>query len=621
MRFRILGPITVSDESGPVELSAAKIRTLLAVLLLSRSRIVSDSWIAEMLWGEDLPTTSEAQIQIYVSRLRQKLGVSIARQRPGYLMEADPDAVDLLVFEKLARQGRQLLEKGAAGEAARVLGEALSLWRGPALSGATDLLTAVERPRLEEAKLATLEDRVDADLRLGGHTGLVSELTGLVSRHPWRERLRGQLMLALYRSGRQADAINVYEDLRGLLADDLSTEPSQELRELYGKVLVGDPALDTAGERAAVTTSLRPGQLPPDVGDFTGRSAESAEISASLGRKGGQGVTVGSVIGGMAGVGKTSLAVHVAYQVLDRYPDGQLFVDLGGLQARPLSPFDALGEMLLSLGVDPSGVPASFEERVRLYRSRMIHQRIMVVLDNAAGEQQVRPLLPPGPRSAVLVTGRARLVLAGIPGLDLDMLAEPHAVTLLSKIIGTDRVQAEPKEAERIAAFCGHLPLGVRLAGMRLVAKPHWSLRQFAQRLASPRRRLAELGAAGITLRDRLNRSYLALAQDTQRALRLLVLLDVPAFTLWMAAVVLDTKVTQARDLIEQLLDARLLDSVPGSHGMSAQYRFHPLVRALALDYAVQEDSSLDRQAALARMTAASIQMDGIGFHEVAPAQ
>ncbi|WP_049563532.1 AfsR/SARP family transcriptional regulator [Nonomuraea sp. SBT364] len=611
----------VSDQSGPIELSATKIRTLLSILLLARSRIVSDSWIAEMLWGEELPTTSEAQIQIYVSRLRQKLGVSIARQRPGYLMEIDPGTVDLLDFERLTRQGRQLLEKGEAVEAARVLSEALSLWRGPALSGATDLLTAVERPSLEEAKLATLEDRVDADLLSGRHADLVAELTGSVSLHPWRERLRGQLMLALYRGGRQADAISVYEDLRSLLADDLSTEPGQELRELYGKVLVGDPELDAVGERPAVTTRLRPGQLPPDLGDFTGRSTEAAELHASLGRKGGQGVTVGCVIGGMAGVGKTSLAVHAAYQVLDRYPDGQLFVDLGGLLPRPLSPFDALGEMLLSLGVDPSGVPSSFEERLRLYRSRMIYQRIMVVLDNAASEQQVRPLLPPGPRSAVLVTGRARLVVDGIPGLDLDVLTERHAVALLGKIIGADRVQAEQKEAERITALCGYLPLGVRLAGVRLVGKPHWPLSRLAQRLESQRERLDELGIADVTVRDRLSRSYLALPTATQRALRLLVLLDVPAFTPWMAAVVLNTKVTQARDLIEQLLDARLLDSVPGSHEMSTQYRFHALVRAFALNYAVQEESSRERKAALARMTTATTQIDDIGFREVVPAR
>ncbi|NJP96377.1 hypothetical protein HCN51_44280 [Nonomuraea sp. FMUSA5-5] len=619
LRFLLLGSIEAGDGSGLVELSASKMRTLLATLLLARSRIVPDSRIAAMLWGEHPPATSEAQIQIYVSRLRQKLGVPIVRQRPGYLLEVDPGQLDLVVFEQLARRGRDLLERGVAREAGEVLTRALALWRGPALAGATDLLTDAERPQLEEAKLATLEDRIDADLALRRHAELVAELTGLVADHPWRERLRGQLMLALYRSGRQAEAVAAYEELRRLLADDLSIEPGNDLRELFTRVLAADPGLDApaggdAPVRPAAAAPVRPAQLPPDTADFTGRLAESEHLAAMLERHDAGAPLAGCVISGMAGVGKTALAVHVAHQCQDSYPDGQLYVDLRGLTAEPVTPLDALGGMLRALGVDAAVIPPGLDDRVKLYRSRLIRQRVLVLLDNAASEQQVRPLLPTGRDCGVLVTGRARLsALEGLPILDLDVLAPAHALTLLGRIVGEERMRAEQAEAERIVALCGHLPLSIRIAGARLAAKPYWRLARLARRLDVQHRRLDELRIADSNVRTSLIQSYQGLSPAARHAFRLLALLDVPNFSLWTAAVVLDTKVAEARDLAEQLVDARLLDSLPATSGMSDQYRFHALVRALALERAAAEEHPKERRAALTRVMGASTWPNWVG--------
>ncbi|MFC3980073.1 BTAD domain-containing putative transcriptional regulator [Streptosporangium jomthongense] len=542
------------------------------------------------------------------------------RQRPGYILEADPVRVDLMEFERLAKEGRRLLDVGAPHEAATALTRALALWRGPALAGATDLLTNAERPQLEEARLATLEDRIDADLAAGRHAELSSELTGLVALNPWRERLRGQLMLALYRSGRQAEAMTSYQELRRLLADDLSIDPSNDLQELFMRVLAADPALnpppaaDEASARPAVVTAVRPAQLPPDVADFTGRSHEITYLSTILQRCGSNSSITGCVISGMAGVGKTALAVHVAHLCQDSYPDGQLYVDLRGLSSPAVTPFDALGGMLQSLGVDGAAIPPNLDERVKLYRSRLIRQRVLVVLDNAFSEEQVRPLLPTGRGCGVLVTGRARLAaLEGVPLLDLAVLDPCEAMTMLGRIVGADRMRSELEKAGRIVELCGYLPLSIRIAGARLATKPHWKLAQLARLLDVQHRRLDELRIADTNVRASLLQSYQGLSSPVRRAFHLLALPDVSHFALWTAAVVLDAKVAEARSLVEQLVDARLLDSVPTSGEMSAQYHFHDLVRAFALERAAMEEPPRERRAALTRVTGVSLWPNWVG--------
>ncbi|MDW5328078.1 AfsR/SARP family transcriptional regulator [Plantactinospora sp. KLBMP9567] len=610
IEFRILGSVEVVDSTGVVELSASKVRTVLAALLLARGRVVSDSRLAVVLWGDDPPVTAAAQIQTYVSRLRAKLApdAEIVRQRPGYVLRVAPDRFDLVRFEQLAARGRDALAEGRPADAAEALRGALALWRGPALAGVTEYLSDAERPRLEEARLAALGDRIDAELALGQHGRLVVELTGLVAADPLREQLRGQLMLTLYRCGRQADALASYQDYRHLLAEELGIDPGRELQDLHKSILAAEASLTLPAPEARVTVRRTPAEplparLPPDVADFTGRDREAAQVVALLRtRPDNGGRRLACVIGGMAGLGKTALAIHVGHLLRSSYPDGQIYLDLRGAGPQPADPVDLLGTILRALGTEASEIPPSMADRVQLYQSRLAGRRVLVLLDNAASEQQVRPLLPESPTCAAMVTSRARLAaLEGVPLIDLDVLEHQQALELLSKIVGAARVAAEPESAVRIVELCGHLPLGVRIAGARLTAKPHWRLARLADRLSSQRRRLDELRIGDLEVRASVALSLQGLGEPARRAFRLLALLDAPRFAIWTAAVLLDVTLATARELLEQLVDARLLDVVQVDGSSQARYFFHDLVRALALEQAADEETADERYAALDR--------------------
>lgn len=615
LEFRILGNVEVLDSTGVVDLSASKVRTVLAALLLARGRVISDGRLAVVLWGDDPPVTAAAQIQTYVSRLRAKLApdAEIVRQRPGYVLRVTPGQFDLVRFEQLAARGRDALVDGRPGEAAEALRSALAMWRGPALAGVTEFLSEAERPRLEEARLAALGDRIDAELALGLHGRLVVELTGLVAADPLREQFRGQLMLTLFRCGRQADALASYQDYRHSLADELGIDPGRELQDLHRSVLAADASLNPpvvggggAGNRRSAEPL--PARLPPDVADFTGRDREAAQVTALLraqAENGGQ--RLACVIGGMAGLGKTALAIHVGHLLRSSYPDGQIYVDLRGAGPQPAEPADLLVTILRALDPGSPTIPTPMAERVQLYRSRLAGRRVLVLLDNAVSEQQVRPLLPDSPTCAAMVTSRARLAaLEGVPLIDLDVLEHVQALELLSKIVGASRVAAEPEAAVRIVQLCGHLPLGVRIAGARLTAKPHWRLARLADRLSSQRRRLDELRIADLEVRASVALSLQCLDEPARRAFRLLALLDVPRFAIWTAAVLLDVTLAAARELLEQLVDARLLDVAQLDGASQARYFFHDLVRALALEQAADEETADERYAALDRVFGSS---------------
>jgi hypothetical protein len=472
----------------------------------------------------------------------------------------------------------------------------------------TEFLSEAERPRLEEARLGALGDRIDAELALGSHNRLVVELTGLVAVDPLREQFRGQLMLTLYRCGRQADALASYQDYRHSLADELGIDPGRELQDLHKAILAADASLNPPATELRITggrpsAEPLPARLPPDVADFTGRDREAAQVTALLRSRADNGSRrLACVIGGMAGLGKTALAIHVGHLLRSSYPDGQIYVDLRGAGPQPADPADLLGTLLRALGLETAAIPASMAERVQLYRSRLAGRRVLVLLDNAASEQQVRPLLPDSPTCAAMVTSRARLAaLEGVPLIDLDVLEHVQALELLAKIVGASRVAAEPEAAVRIVQLCGHLPLGVRIAGARLTAKPHWRLARLADRLSSQRRRLDELRIADLEVRASVALSLQGLGEPARRAFRLLALLDVPRFAIWTAAVLLDVTLATARELLEQLVDARLLDVVQVDGASQARYFFHDLVRALALEQAADEETAAERYAALDR--------------------
>jgi DNA-binding SARP family transcriptional activator len=489
--------------------------TLLACLLLHPNRVVSTDALVGALWGDEPVETAVTQVHGLVSALRRHLARStagsaardvIVTRPPGYVLQVEPGQLDIDAMEQLAHEASQALTAGLAGEGSALLHRALALWRGPALGGAAGAVVEAAAARLEERRLALLEQRVETDLALGRHAALVPELTAVVAEHPLRERLLGQLMIALHGSGRQAEALSIYREARRDRIERFGLDPGAELQRLERAILQTDPALgspaqsvtaDGSSVAGAAPAAVVPAQLPADVRDFTGRDEKVTAICDLLGgtdEAGHPPAVAISVVSGRAGVGKTTLAVHVAHRLRASFPDGQLYANLSGTRPAPADPAYVLGRFLQALGVHGAAMPERLEERAELYRSRLAGRRMLVLLDNAAGERQVRPLLPGCGQCAVIVTSRARLAaLEGSSSIDLDALAPNRSLELLGRIAGPERVAAEPDAAGLIVSLCGHLPLAVRVAGARLAARPHWRLLALAERLTDQRRQLAEL--------------------------------------------------------------------------------------------------------------------------------
>lgn len=590
MEFRVLGPVGVWNRDAEVPLDGAKQRTVLAALLLSGGRALPDSRLCELLWGEHPPATYPAQIYNYVSRLRKYLGpdVDIRRQWSGYVIHTRDGQLDLAEFERLAARGREAQEKHRYEEAADAFHAALALWRGPALMNVTEFLARAETHRLAEMRMAVLERRVETDLLLGRYAQLVPELTRLVGEYPLHEKLRCQLMTALFRTERQADALAVYHEGRRVLADELGVEPGPTLSATFRAILTAQPAR-TGGPNAVAASwqGVRPAMLPPAIGDFTGRTAELGAVAEVLT---GDHASAAQVTG-MAGVGKTALALYAAHRERDRFPDGQLYADLGGNRGNAVEPREVLGWFLRSLGNAEAAIPRGLDERVRLYRSHLAGRRMLVVLDDAADDAQVRPLLPGEAGCRVLVTSRVNLAdLPGAAVVEVGTLTTAEAVDLLAAVVGRHRVSSEPAAARRIVRLCGWLSLGIRVAGSRLLARPHWSLAYFAERLADEQYRLDELRLGTLDVRARLDGSYVALASQSQLALRRLALLEVPDFASWATAAVLGVPRRTGDEVTENLVDARLLEVAGSDGGRRQRHRFHDLVRVFAREKADHVD-------------------------------
>jgi DNA-binding SARP family transcriptional activator len=584
MRFRLLGPVEAWDDGTLIEVRGSKMRTVLASLLLSRGRIVSDFSLIEVLWGENPPSTTQAQIQTYVSRLRGLLGpeVRIERKYPGYRLDIRPGLLnlDLLEFERLAEQGHAALAANQMRTAVEVLGTALALWQGQALAGVTVHLATLEQPRLEEARLSALGDRIAADLALGQHALLLTELTALTAAEPLRERPRGQLMTALYRSGRTADALASYQGFRRILADELGLDPSAKLKNLHQSILTGDLELLPVfvGRHLEVLATVP--VFPSGPADFTGRVAEAARVlaqqAASREHEAG---TYTCAITGMSGVGKTALALHVARQLRANSADRQIRIDLGGSRRRPPSPAAVLARFVKVPGTHSRGLPRNFDDLTALYRESFSAAPTLLLLDDAENERQVRPLLPGVAGCAVIITSRSRLTaLDGVSRIDLDVFASDQSIELLAKIAGRDRVKAQELDARRIADLCDNLPLAIRISGARLAARPHWSLAKLADRLADAPHVLDELRLADLDVGADLASSCWSLSPGARQALHVLSRLEPSSFSSWTAAGHLDLSSADAEDLAEELVEAHLLkiDSANPDH-----YRFSRLVRAL----------------------------------------
>ncbi|MFF4404880.1 BTAD domain-containing putative transcriptional regulator [Streptomyces sp. NPDC001404] len=608
MEFQLLGNVVASNSRGRVALAGAKIHTVLATLVLARGRMVSDGRLSSSLWGWNPPATMNAQIYTYISRLRGLLGdeAELARGQAGYVLHTDRPVIDLVEFERLAGAGGEALRQRRHADADRDLRAALALWRGPALANVTEFLADEERPRLEEARAGVLEDRIENDLALGRHRQLVPELTGLVNAYPVRERLRAQLMTALYRCDRQADALAVYQCGRRVLSDELGVDPGSLLHNTYLAVLNGELELPAGAGEAVVLGSSPvrvpvPGMLPPDSHDVTGRQRELAALLDAL-QPGAPGRPRRFLLTGMAGVGKSALAVRAAHIARPHFPDGQLHADLAHPDGSPRSPQDVLPLFLRALGeTDLQG--AEPNDLVRRYRTLTSGRRLLVVLDNASSELQTEPLLPTGEEAAVIVTSRTHLaVTRGVRTMFLRPMPEDEALAVLAAVAGPERIAAEQDAARRIVALCGGLPLALRIVGARLAARPHWPVRMLARRLADPANRLQELSVGELSVAGRLRSSLARLTPAGLAALHGLPLLGDGHFRSDDAAALLGWHAADAEEALEELVDARLLE-VPAADGHGFPlYRSHELVRLFAAR--LQAEDRIPEPAASARITA-----------------
>ncbi|MER5493373.1 BTAD domain-containing putative transcriptional regulator [Streptomyces sp. NPDC002490] len=580
LRFGVLGPVRAWRGTAPLATGSPQQRALLAALLLREGRMATADQLIDALWGEESPSQALATVRTYASRLRKTLGPGVlSSEAGGYAIRVPPEALDLTRAEDLSAAADKARTGGDLPRARALLNEALAHWEGEPLASLPGPYAQNQRTRLEEWRLQLQETRLDLDLEQGHHAESISELTALTAAHPLRERLRELLMLALYRSGRQAEALAVYADTRRLLAEELGVDPRPDLSGLHQRILRADPSLSqpvaTAPEPAP--TPARPAQLPATVPDFTGRSTFVAELSEVLTTAEGRVMAV-SAVAGIGGVGKTTLAVHVAHASRAGFPDGQLYVDLQGAGPRAAEPEAVLGAFLRALGTPEPSIPKTLEERAALYRTVLDGRRVLVLLDNARDAAQVRPLLPGTEGCAALVTSRVRMVdLAGAHLVDLDVMSPEEALQLFTRIVGAERVGSEREAALDVVAACGFLPLAIRIAASRLAARRTWTVSVLAAKLADERRRLDELRAGDLAVKATFELGYGQLEPAQARAFRLLGLADGPDLSLSAAAAALDLPEEEAEDLLEGLVDISLLESAA-----SGRYRFHDLLRLYA---------------------------------------
>ncbi|HEX6871708.1 MAG TPA: BTAD domain-containing putative transcriptional regulator, partial [Micromonosporaceae bacterium] len=499
MNFEVLGPLRVTDGSRSIGLGARNLRVTLAMLLSRPNEPFSTDQLIDAIWDGWPPKTAAKNLQVYIYKLRLGLGQARIISHPhGYAVLVRPGELDAETFNAAVGEARQAVGRGDLHGGRAMYAQALSLWRGPAFA---DLATAkaLQEPiaRLADQRLAAIEARIDADLTLGAHEFVTAELNALVLAHPLREHLRRQQMVALFRCGRQAEALQSYAEGRQLLADELGIEPAGSLTEAHLAILRGvDP-------EPAATTIHRP---PADVPDFTGRNDELDRLARLLTRAREHPVAV--CLTGMGGTGKTTLAVRVANLVHEQYPGGCVFLDLRGTEPAPAEPHELMGSVLRSLGLPGSAIPDDPNARAGLYRAQLAGRGLLLVLDNAAHEGQVRPLVPPSPTAAVLVTSRQSL--AGIDAIhivELTALPTSSAVELLANLAGKDLVTGEPEAARRLVDLCGGLPLAVRIVGVKLTQGRRRSVDSMVRRLETEQSRLDELAVGDRSVRAVLGMS------------------------------------------------------------------------------------------------------------------
>ncbi|GAA3753091.1 BTAD domain-containing putative transcriptional regulator [Plantactinospora mayteni] len=615
MEVRLLGQVEVDHDGRRLEPGRRRERCLLGLLLVQPGVVMSTDRLIDLLWDGEAPPSARATLHTAMSRLRSRLcpagtaeAVTFRTVQGGYVAHVERHVVDVLRFRDLVHEAKQATEPQPRAD---LLRRALSLWRGPFLA---DVATPRLRERiggeLDELRMTAVEDLIAAELAGSRHREIIGELTRVTAEYPRNERLVGQLMLALYRSGRQFEALATYQRLRTLLADEIGLDPGPELRRLHTAILRNDAALNQPSTPATMIrqeTPPVPRQLPPVVADFTGRQCTVERLEAILTGPATQ-LRVVSV-SGPAGVGKSSLAWYAAHRLRPAFPDGQVYVDLRGTWSEAVGPFTALKRLLRAVGVQDAAQGDSVEERSAQFRDAVADKSMLVAIDDAVSAAHVRALLPGSASCAVIITSRHWLTgLEGAVHLALRTFEPEESLSLLVRIVGPPRADTEREALAEITELCGHLPLAIRIAGARLAARPHWRAALLAERLRDELVRLDELATDGLEVRASLGLSYRALPEPARRLLRLLSLLDAPDVPAWAGAAMLDAAPRDAEGLLESLADACLLDILPGADG-EARYGMHDLVRLFAREKAAEEEGEQIGRLALRRAFGAWLSM------------
>ncbi|MGA5703314.1 AfsR/SARP family transcriptional regulator [Peterkaempfera bronchialis] len=603
MEFRLLGPLEVWVDGRQIRLGSAKERAVLAVLICAAESPVTVDALLERVWDGNPPPSGPDTLQSYVSRLRNRLraaagdGVRLDFSARTYRLRTDPEAVDLQRFRRLHRQGRATAAAGDPERAVELLRDAQALWRGDALSGFDSVWATGLRSRLGEEHRAAREQRIRLELDLGRHAELIGELSELAAARPVPEPMVMDLMLALYRSGRHAESLTAYRDARARLRDELGLDPRPELNHLHQRILRRDPALAVPEptDHAPGRASRAPDNLPRDLPDFTGRRAE-LEVLLAEPPSDTTSLPV-TVIHGMPGVGKTTLAIRAAHLLRDRYPHGLIHLDLHAYSRQaPREPSDALALLLTLVGTPPGTLPADLDGRASLWRDRMAGSRALLVLDDVRDTAQIRPLLPGTPHCRVFITSRHRLAdLEGAEPLSLDVPAAAEAVELFTRIVGASRI-SDPESVRQAVDLCGRHPLAVQLMANRFRHRDAWDVDDLVDRLRQSPGQPGELdtlpGVAGS-----FELSYSELGAAEQRLFRLLALHPGPDLTLYSATALDGRSPSDVRRSLDELTECHFMEEL-----LRDRYCFHGLIRDFALRVSRRDDAEAERHAAMLRL-------------------
>ncbi|MEV5752197.1 BTAD domain-containing putative transcriptional regulator [Actinoallomurus sp. NPDC052308] len=610
MEFQVLGAVRAYAAGRPLDLGHPRQRCVLAGLILEPGVVQPTERLIRLVWGESPPDSARNVLYGYVSRLKKLLGahgVTLARDTGGYVLDVPRHAVDLHRFRAFVADARRADDRSTASA---LLREAFGLWHGTPFADLSSERLGNVRAAIEQERLEALRLCHAIELDLGHHAELLGDLRELTDDHPFDETAAGHLMLALYRCGRQADALAAYERIQRALADELGADPAPELRELHQRILRHDPNLAPAAVRTGSGGARhvrRPAQLPHGVHGFIGRDAELRRLGALAERpadEDGPGMVLTGVTG-TAGVGKTSLVVHWAQRTADLFPDGQLFADLRGYDAEqaPLPPADVLGQFLRALGVPSKDIPADIGERAGLYRSVLGGRRVLVVLDNAATSDQVRPLLPGGRSCMTVFTSRRRLsglvARNGAHEITLDVLDRRESLELLTGLVGERRVNDEPEAADQVVSHCARLPLALSIVGAKLAGNARGRLRDTARALAADDRlkAMALDDDPQAAVDAAIGLSYQALPEDCRHYFRLIGLVPGPDFTPHAIAALTGSSLSATSAALDRLTAYHLIEQHTAD-----RYRFHDLLRLYAADRAAADEPAAVRDQAVRRL-------------------